>query len=365
MKYLILVFLFLISLNNFAFAKISIAASDWKKSLEPELTKEEKAINAIKKIERLIEKEPENYEHYLALAFFCDQVGLYEKEGRAIKNGIKYYPEGEGGKDAPYGNLARVYLILGNLDAAKAALDKAMEINPENIPNLIHLATYHLQKNNIKETAVALKKISKLDPDGEKYYNFYYQALFDLEIDSSKLIALFKKITEIDPKNYEAYKMYATAMRNGFNDLDKDFPLIEKSYKKAIELAPENVYSYISLGNAYFFRALQNEEDKYYQLALKWFKKAKHLEPDNYHVKFCLGHCYLYMDKNDLAIKNLKYALEKDKENEKTRMLLATAYNNKAYAFYEKGENLEEGLELVDKAVSLEPNNGIFLGTKA
>jgi tetratricopeptide (TPR) repeat protein len=44
---------------------------------------------------------------------------------------------------------------------------------------------------------------------------------------------------------------------------------------------------------------------------------------------------------------------------------LATAYNNKAYDFYKEGKNLEEGLELVEKAILLDPKEGVFLSTKA
>jgi tetratricopeptide (TPR) repeat protein len=363
MKYIIILALFLFLINNLSFAKLNSRPSTLGELNEP-ITIEGKLKKTIEWAQEKIEKEPENYKHYFTLAFLYDRAGLYEKEAEALRNEIKYYPEGEEGKDVPYGNLARVYLILDNLDQAKAALDKAIKINPNNIPNLIHLATYHLRKDNIKETAVALKKLSKLDPDGERYYDFYYRAIFDLETDNSKLIAVYKKITEIDSKNYEAYKMYATALRNNVGDISENFPLIEEAYKKAIKLNPKHIYSYISLGNAYLFRALQEREEKHYQLAFKWFKKAKELEPKNYKAAYALGNCCLYMGKNDLAIENLEYALENE-DNEKTRMLLATAYNNKAYGFYKKGKNLKEGLELVEKALFIEPESGFFLSTKA
>lgn len=356
--------MFLFLINNVSFAKLNSRPSTLGELNEP-ITIEGKLKKTIEWAQEKIEKEPENYKHYFTLAFLYDRAGLYEKEAEALQNQIKHYPEGEEDKDVPYGNLARVYLILDKLDAAKAALDKAIKVNPDNIPNLIHLATYHLRKNNIKETALTLKKLSKLDPDGERYYDFYYRAIFYLEADNAKLTALYKKITEIDSKNYEAYKMYATALRNNIKDISKDFSLIEKNYKKAIALNSKHIYSYISLGNAYLFRALQEKEDKYYQLAFKWLKKAKELEPKNYKAAYALGNCSLYMGKNDLAIKNLEYALENDKENEQTKRLLATAYNNKAYDFYKEGKNLEEGLELVEKAILLDPNEGVFLSTKA
>ncbi len=353
--------------NNLVFAGIGIDSSNWGKWLGPELSEEEKNIKTIEAIKQKIKEEPTNHEHYFALAFTYDQLGLHKEEGKALQNEIKYYPDDKEGKDAAYGNLARVYLILGNLNAAKSALDKAMKINSENIPNYLHLATYYFEKDNIKNTAITLKKLSDIDPQGEQYYDFYNRALFHLEATNSELIALFKKLTEIDPGNSEAYKMYGTALRYDFDNLAENFSLIKEVYQRAIELDPENVYNYVSFGNAYWTRGLVEEENKeyYFNIALKWLKKAKKIDPENYKVSFSLGNCYLSLEENDKAIENLEYAFENEKNNPLIKRALANAYNNKAYSFYKKGESLEKGLELIEKAISIEPESGIYLSTKA
>jgi len=43
----------------------------------------------------------------------------------------------------------------------------------------------------------------------------------------------------------------------------------------------------------------------------------------------------------------------------------AIEYNNQAYGIYVNGDNLEKGLELVEKALSIDAKNNFFLGTKA
>ncbi|MDD3374491.1 MAG: hypothetical protein PHY73_02070 [Candidatus Omnitrophica bacterium] len=47
------------------------------------------------------------------------------------------------------------------------------------------------------------------------------------------------------------------------------------------------------------------------------------------------------------------------------QLVLAVKYNNEAYGLYKKGIELERGIELVDKALEMYPDNGIFLSTKA
>ena len=44
---------------------------------------------------------------------------------------------------------------------------------------------------------------------------------------------------------------------------------------------------------------------------------------------------------------------------------LAFAYNGKSYSLYKEDKELERGLELINKAIGFEPNNGYILGTKA
>ena len=45
--------------------------------------------------------------------------------------------------------------------------------------------------------------------------------------------------------------------------------------------------------------------------------------------------------------------------------MLGEAYNNLAYDDYVKGINLRQGVETIDKAIKLGPDNGMYLSTKA
>ena len=67
----------------------------------------------------------------------------------------------------------------------------------------------------------------------------------------------------------------------------------------------------------------------------------------------------------DKAIKKFEYAYNNGLEDEFLIRGLAESYNNKAYAIYRSGKDLEKGLELAEKAVKLAPDNGVILSTRA
>lgn len=341
--------------------------NDKRNKLFAPSTEEKKYIKAVNKVKKEIEKDPKNSELYSILAFFYYHLGYYEKSLEAFKNSLKYYPEERDEKDKIYGNLARVYLILNRFKKAKEALDKAMKINSENVINNIHLANYYLKKDDVRNTAKTLKKLDDLDREGYHYHSFLTRGLFDLNIDPIKMIAVFRKLTEIDPDNYRSYKTYAESLRYEFDHIIKNFHIIKKNHKKAIELASKNIYNYISFGNSYVFRGLAADKNSsdYFKTALSWIKKAKELAPNSPKVAFSLGNCYLYLKDYDKAIEKLEYALEKKVQMEYTRKLLASAYNDKAYKFYKQGKNIRKGIRIIDKAISLNPDCGVCLATKA
>jgi tetratricopeptide (TPR) repeat protein len=154
MKHLIILFLSLFFISNPAFASLNSRPSTLGELNEP-ITIEGKLQKTIEWAQEKIEEEPKNYKHYFTLAFLYDRAGLYQEEAEALKNEIKYYPDDEEGKEVPYGNLARTYLILNRLDRAKQALDKAMEINPKNPINQMHLVQYYLEKKKFLQSISA------------------------------------------------------------------------------------------------------------------------------------------------------------------------------------------------------------------
>ena len=78
-----------------------------------------------------------------------------------------------------------------------------------------------------------------------------------------------------------------------------------------------------------------------------------------------MGNIFLAMDEYDKGIEKLEYAFYHGGNDNDTAELLAAAYNNKAYSYYELGKNIKDGLRIIDKAIALRPDNGLILSTKA
>jgi len=336
----------------------------WENMFRP--SEEEETYSMIEAIRAAIKEDPEDHTNYGALAFFYDRAGLHEEAIVALKTEIKYHPKGKTGKDVAYGNLAREYIILERLDEAKAALDEAMEYNSDNIINNMHLVQYYLMKKQYKEAALAMKKESDLGSEEDTYFNWYRYAFFDLNMDNTEVVDMFRYAVELDPESHDARRTFATAIRGDLDNLEKNFSKVIEEYKKALDCKPDHIPTYICIADTYMFMAIKTKNDDYNKNALEWFNKACSINPEDEKLLYAMATFYRYTKRYDEAILKLEKAMNLNfKDEEYIKESLSKVYNNKAYSLYEKGEDLSKGLELIDKAIALRPNNGVFLSTKA
>lgn len=363
-KVIFLLILLSFLLSSTVFADINLKPSFmWDRWAEP--SKEEQVLDVIWGIKEAIKENPENYASYAALAIAYDRIGYYEEALDALKSAIKYFPDDGEQKDFLYGNLARMHIILKQLDEAKDALDKAMEYNPDNVTNNVHLTQYFLMKNKYKEAALAMKKDSDYSVEEDTYFNWYQYAVGELDVDILGLAEVFRHVVELDPENYSAQRTFATAVRNDFDNLEKNFPEVIKGYRKALDLKPEYVPTLICIADTYMFMAMRAKDDSYNKNALEWFAKAYEIDPKNEKLFYAMANFYNYNERYDEAILKLKEAILSGIDDEHMMEILARTYNNKAYSLYQEGKNLEKGLEVIEKAIALNPNDGVILSTKA
>lgn len=330
-----------------------------------ELPEKKQNFDVIQRIKEAIKKDPENYTNYSALAIVYDYNNLYEEAVEALKSAIKYYPDDEGQKDFVYGNLARMYLILKQLDKAKDALDKAMEYNPTNAVNNVHLTQYYLMKNKYEKAALTMKKDSDYNGKEDTYFDWYQYALNKLEIGALGLTEVFKHVVQLDPENYSAHRTLATAIRGDLTNLEKNFPEVMKEYNKSLDLKPQYIPTYICIADTYMFMAMRTKDESYNKQALEWFAKAYELDPKNEKLFYAMASFYNYNKRYDEAILKIKKAISLGFNDKHMMIELAKIYNNKAYSLYQKGKDLEKGLEIIEKAIALAPDDGIILSTKA
>lgn len=90
--------------------------------------------DAVKAYEKLTKQEPKNADAYYFLGLCYEKLDKFEEAGRALKESVRNLSESDENRDDKYYELAIVEYKLAQYDEAVAALNKALEINPDNYP---------------------------------------------------------------------------------------------------------------------------------------------------------------------------------------------------------------------------------------
>ncbi len=318
-------------------------------------------------LKQKIAYEPDNYENYGVLGFAYDYIGDYENELEALKMEARLIPNDLGEKDIIYGNLARAYMLNDQWKEGKVWLDKADSLNPSNFYNRWNAFDYYLMHaKNAREAASQLKRLQEFYKDDcDQYYEAYIKSVGNA-VPSGKIIELFRAAVQLEPKNSRAHRVLGVAIRNSSKeDFEKNIPSAMKELNRALKLDPQYIPTYISIADTYMLLGIRTKNEKDNKKALEWFHKAYAINPEDSRLAYAMGTFYFYRQDYDHAIEKLEFVYKDGLEDNALKENLAWSYNNKAYALYQAGQNLDEGLLLVNKAVELLPGNGIILGTKA
>jgi len=362
----VLIFLACLFLGNSAEAKVDPAYPDYPgMAVQDGVNPDPQQL--IEGLKHRIKNDPYNYELYGALAFVCDQVGDYKQGLEAEKLQVKYLPEGAEGKDGYYGNLARAYLLNEMWEEGKEWLDKADEIEPHNLYNRWNAFQYYaLYKKDFGSAALELKRMQDFYvDDADQYVEAYFKSL-DNGMSYEDMTSLLEASVKLEPNNPKAHRALGMALRGSSGgDYEERMLLAVAEFKKALELDPQYIPAYISLGESFILLAMLKDKEANLQKALEWVDKAYEVDPQDLDLALAAGHLFLKRGEFDKAIEKLEFALEGGLENNALIDILAAAYNNKAYELYGAGQELDRGLSLIERALALRPDNGVLLGTKA
>ncbi|MEI8349290.1 MAG: tetratricopeptide repeat protein [Candidatus Omnitrophota bacterium] len=320
---------------------------------------------AIVKLKNLVAEDSSNYVTYEMLALLYEYTKQYDEALKELLLAAKYFPQNSSEGDIFYSNLARAYINLARFDEAKPVIDKALICNPDNLFNRMHLLSYYIAKDMYKEAARELKAMSGLNKEKDYYYHFYVYSSGSLHKAGPNVIKLFQEGVKANPKNNMAHRVLAIALRDYSTNIKKDFPRVIAELNKALKLNQKYLYTYISFGDTYMFMSLETGKKAYLKKSLRWFNRAYKLEPKNVKLAYAMGHFFVNTGKYDKAIDKFEYVRANGDSSEAVIDGLVCAYNNKADAYYKTGENLDQGLETIDKALKLRPNDGMLFTTKA
>ena len=324
---------------------------------------------------------------------------------------LDHYPSREPTTADDYHNLGIVYLFRNMPQEAVEQFRKALELNPEHIDSLVGLAASTAQLGDLKTALEYTRKALEIEPNNAKIYNLLgalqmagassldhldeaetslkraisldsdlvasHMNLARLYVSMKKLdmaVKQYEAVIEIQPESVTAHAELAGAYLIA--------GLIDKAIEevgKTIELSPQNPVSHNTLGRMYSY---QGQPDK----ALDEFKKAVELEPTyaagyknigNVHLQkglpdkaaeeynkalsyrpdyaeaySGLGGVYLLRGNIQEAIREYKNAI---RVLPVSSLVSVPVYNNLAYIYAEREQNLDEALLFAQKAQQLVP----------
>lgn len=223
--------------------------------------------------------------------------------------------------------MGNVYRKQGNSAEAEKCWKKALELNPERPDVYIGMGWTAFEKAEYDKAIVFWRKALEINPKMPAVHNSIAQTLIVLGR-YDKVIKEAEEELKISPKSSLSYFLLGQG-----NLKLKEYDKARKYYETAIELQPDYMNAYYGLFTVCSRLKLQDEARKH----LAIFQKLK--------------------------AKDSKVLMDRNKAFDDVvlmRKMLAEIYSDAENIYYEKG-NLQEAEKLLQRAVTLDPNNTEYL----
>lgn len=354
---------------------------------------------AVTHLERSLELDPGSAN----LIFLLAQA--YEKSGQT-ERGIELLSGLEADDDhsamVSY-YLSRLFINAGDMDAAVAALLKAIDRNPafltavselgyiyeqkgdtegavalylrfleeRDVPEVREvLARLFLKEDRLAEARVQLEAIFKIEPDNTGAL-LMAGLLETKEGNNDKALELFGKVRRENPENYEVVMQVGVLLRQ----VERYDEAIE-TFRDASRLAPDRYEPYVSLAMIYDTQGRQ-------ELAVTNLETAIALEPTRVNLTNYLAQIHLRENRTDQAISVLDAGLERVPDEPSLLYQLGIAWDRKGkfartekimlrilevapehydamnylgYSWAERDIKLQEALKMVMRALEIKPD---------
>lgn len=308
-------------------------------------------------------------------------------------------------------NLFSLYLKEKQVDKAQKLLEEIIKENPNSSGNWVLLGNIKEMQKDTTGAIEAYKKALFSDLGNSKAMYQLYQ-IYRSSNNWQGLVETFREVIRQSPANPDArlilaeglyheeefdssiailnpllgqeeYQVQAYRLMGMISSEQKRYGEAEDFFKKITQIEPENKFGWLSLAFLY------NQQEKFNQSivvlqdalsilptevdllsvygstlnqlgrfdeALNVLSKAYRINPKNLNVIISLGVVY----------EELKMYEESDSLNEAALKLYpneALLLNNYSYSLSERGFQLDRALQMAEKAIELDPDNGAYLDT--
>jgi tetratricopeptide (TPR) repeat protein len=364
MKTAIFTIIFLLN-SGFAFAKPSLDAKTLAKQNDNDLGifRVQSEIDAM---QSAIDRDPGNVQKYVPLIQFYYQSQIWDKAEEVLKEAIDSCTNDQG--IDLNGWLADDLLNLKKWDEARGYLDTALKKYPDEPMLYYDLGVDRFFKGNYAAAGKLMKMIALKDKGTQDtYYGLYDQIMNTAKEDDPGLLQMAKAALDQEPDNFKTHRLYAAAIRNAHaKDLDKYLPEILDQLNTALKLNGQYALTYITIADTYLMLAKNHNDPKQYKTALEWLDKAKAVNDPTYKkMDYEYANIYLEMSQYDKAVEYAERFHKNFPDDAGGVEMLGIAYNDFAYDDYQKGKDLQQGIIMIDKALKLDPDNGMYMSSKA
>lgn len=247
--------------------------------------------------------QPENSDLNYAMAVAYDKM---QKKEDTLRYLAKVKPDSKF-----YGisviHSAAVLQESGRSDEAVAMLEKAIDLQPDNIEFFNILAFIHEESGNLGKALEVLQAAISLDENNIKLH-YRVGVVYDKAGNKQESINSMKKVIELDPTNANALNYLGYTYADMGTNLDE----AEKLITEALRYKPDDGYILDSLGWVHYQRGN-------YDKALEYIKKAIVKVSNDPTIYEHLGDVYEKLKNADKALESYKKSLHlyKDEPSKK------------------------------------------------
>lgn len=322
---------YLRTINIFLIALIMISCNRGCNESKKEKGEEKYETITTDKLNKLIEKEPNNPDLYNERAKAYLEI---KKTGDAlsdINKAINLNPK----KAQYFITLSDIYFATGKVGRCRESLEKALELEPKNTEALLKTAELHFYFKRYEETYKYINKAIDTDKNNSRAYFMRGMALKEAG-DTVRAIIDLQKTTELDGTNFEAYLQLGMLFSKKKNSLATEY------FDNAIKLDTNSI-------EARYAKAMYMQEVGEYNEAIKLYKTILRINPEYKYAYYNIGYIHLvYLQVYKTAIEYFTKAIMIDGN-------YAEAYYNRGYS-YELGGDIRNAMKDYQKALSIKSN---------
>ncbi|MDK2857224.1 MAG: hypothetical protein PWQ29_1064 [Verrucomicrobiota bacterium] len=256
-----------------------------------------------------------------------------------------------------YAQLGSLYVEEGTPEKAEAVLRKALVSHPGDSRLYIVLGHLHLLEGRYEEAYQDLKRVRTGSPENEWWKNPF--VMFNSLVSAQKsghLDEAASLLADSYDKNREILSQYIHILLTGKTPA---------SNEDAIELLNAFVSRRPETAEAFYYLIMLQADQHQYTDALQAARQFEKLAVDSGNTNLLNGQFYYQYASIYERTGQLE---EAEKQFQKAIKLgdaeiTAAAQNYIAYMWAERGEKLDAGLDLIQKALSFDPDNPAFLDT--